>query len=79
MPIAENAKIFWNAADESKLVGRCVRIGFDQTIESIQHYHWAIDRDDEYNLMVKDFWDSDRWTTERYRQVNGLGFDFDEL
>jgi hypothetical protein len=79
LPTAENAKTFWNAADESKLVGRCVRIGFDQTIESIQHYHWAIDYDGEHNLMVKDFWDGELWTTARYRQVNGLGFDFDAV
>jgi hypothetical protein len=78
IPIAENAKIFWDAADESKLVGRCVRIGFNDASQPIEHYHWAIDYDDEYNLMVKDFWNSELWTTARYRQANDLGFDFDE-
>ncbi len=78
LPTAENAEIFWKAADESRLVGRCVRIGFDEVSQPIQHYHWAIDYDENYNLIVKDFWDGELWTTARYRQANGLGFDFDE-
>jgi hypothetical protein len=77
LPIAENAKIFWDAADESKLVGRCVRIGFNDASQPIEHYHWAIDYDESDKLVVKDFWDSELWTTARYRQANDLGFDFD--
>jgi hypothetical protein len=78
LPTAENAKTFWNAADESKLVGRCVRIGFNDASQPIEHYHWAIDYDESYKLVVKDFWDSELWTTARYRKTNDLGFDFDE-
>jgi hypothetical protein len=77
-PTAENAKTFWNAADESKLVGRCVRIGFNDGSQPIEHYYWAIDYDESYKLVVKDFWDSELWTTARYRKTNDLGFDFDE-
>jgi hypothetical protein len=77
LAIAENAKIFWDAADESKLVGRCVQIGFNDANQPIEHYHWAIDYDETDNLVVKDFWDSALWTTARYRQANDLGFDFD--
>jgi hypothetical protein len=78
LPTAENAKTFWNAADESKLVGRCVRIGFNDASQPIKHYHWAIDYNESDKLVVKDFWDSELWTTARYRQANDLGFDFDE-
>jgi hypothetical protein len=77
LPTAENAKTFWDAADESKLVGRCVRIGLNDASQPIEHYHWAIDYDESDKLVVKDFWDSELWTTARYRQGNDLSFDFD--
>ncbi len=67
-PVAGNAEAFWNACQEWKIVGRCVRIGFDDSALPINHYHWALDHDADYNLIVRDFWDTDIWTTQRYRE-----------
>jgi hypothetical protein len=67
-PSADNAEVFWGACTTWKIVGRCVRIGFDDSVRPIKHYHWAIDHGTEYQLAVKDFWDTDIWTTQRYRE-----------
>jgi hypothetical protein len=56
------------SAKEWKLVGRCVRLGYDDSVRPIKHYHWALERDAEAKLSVNAFWDTDLWTTERYRQ-----------
>ena len=66
-PSPENAKEFWMASSEWKVMGRCVRVGFDDSERPIRHYHWAIDRDAKYRPVVRDFWDTEIWTTERYR------------
>jgi hypothetical protein len=66
-PSPENAKAFWIASSEWKLIGRCVRIGFDDSARPIRHYHWAIDRNAEYRPVVNEFWDAEIWTTARYR------------
>ena len=66
-PAPENAKEFWMASSEWKVIGRCVRVGFDDSDGPIRHYHWAIDRDARYRPVVRDFWDTEIWTTERYR------------
>jgi hypothetical protein len=44
-----------------------VRIGFDDSVEPVRHYHWAIDRDTHYRPQVTEFWDTEIWTTARYR------------
>lgn len=67
-PQAANAAAFWRAAKEWKLVGRCVRLGCDDSVWPIKHYHWAVERDAEAKLIVNAFWDTELWTTERYRQ-----------
>jgi hypothetical protein len=67
-PHSENAEAFWNASKEWSVVGRCVRIGFDDSVPPTKHYHWAIDHGSDYQLTVKEFWDTDIWTTERYRR-----------
>src|SRR4029450_1634856 len=69
MPTPENAQYFWAACSEWKIVGRCVRIGFDDSVDPVKHYHWAIDQDAGYKLVVKEFWDTEIWTTNRYRQA----------
>jgi len=69
-PTPSNAETFWSVCQTWKVIGRCVRIGLDDSIEPVKHYHWAIDYDSRYNLMVKDFWDTEIWTTERYREAN---------
>jgi hypothetical protein len=67
-PEPSNAADFWNAHDPWSIVGRCVRVGFDDRQSPVQFYHWAIDHDSKFRLCVKGFWNADIWTTERYRQ-----------
>lgn len=67
-PDDTNAETFWRACNEWTIIGRCVRIGFDDAVRPINHYHWAIDRDARHELIVRDFWDTDIWTTQRYRE-----------
>ncbi len=67
-PNTENTEHFWRAGDESMLIGRCVRMGFDDSLQPIQQYHWAIDRHPKYKWTTRDFWDTDIWTTQRYRK-----------
>ena len=66
-PAPENAKVFWIASRESQVIGRCVRVGFDDSVRPIRHYHWAIDEDAKYRPVVTEFWDTEIWTTARYR------------
>lgn len=68
-PTEENAEAFWDACNEWKVAGRCVRLGFDDSVQPVRHYHWAIARDASYNLVVKDFWETELWTTQRYRET----------
>jgi hypothetical protein len=65
---ADSAEAYWYACDEAKTIGRCVGIGCDETRITDQHYHWAIDVGDNGELIVKDFWHNDVWTTTRYRE-----------
>jgi hypothetical protein len=32
------------ACDEKAIVGRCVRVGYDDIPRPVMHYHWAINR-----------------------------------
>ena len=70
LPSSENAEIFWNAYDFSKIMGRCVRIGFDDSVTPVKYYHWAIDRTETYEHKTTDFWDHEIWTTQRYRETH---------
>lgn len=65
-PTSEHVKEYFAAYREWELVGRCVRIGFDDSSKPIRHYHWAIKRGMDYQLMVEEFWDNELWTTQRY-------------
>ena len=65
-PASSTASIFWAAYVELEIDGRCVCIAVNQDISPPQHYHWAIDRDANDNLLVRDFWSPEVWTTERY-------------
>ena len=62
-PDAQYADRYWLAAERNDVLGRCVRIGYDGP----SHYHWAIAPGLAGRLQVKDFWDSELWTTARYR------------
>ena len=63
---AENASSYWNAYEDADPVGRCVRIGLNPYASPIEHYHWAVNVDND-KLIVDDFWDTELWTTARYR------------
>ena len=67
----ENARRFWMACRVSEIRGRCVRIGFDDRVSPTRHYHWAIDTDANYRPVVKEFWDTEIWTSTRYRAAQG--------
>ena len=70
IPSSDNTEIFWNAYDYSKIIGRCVRIGFDDSVTPVKHYHWAVDRTETYEHKTTDFWDHEIWTTQRYREMH---------
>src|SRR5574341_400021 len=42
--VAENAEVFWDACDVTSVVGRCVRLGYDDTVRPSVYYHWALKR-----------------------------------
>jgi hypothetical protein len=69
--IWNNAESFWNSCNKWKLNGRCVRIGCDDSQLPIRHYHWAIENGPS-GLEVKEFWDTNIWTTEMYRKKLGI-------
>jgi len=64
---AENAERYWSACDEKAIVGRCVRVGYDDRRNPVMHYHWGINRS-QGRLEVEEFWAPEIWTTERYRR-----------
>jgi hypothetical protein len=66
-PSSATAPIFWKAHSKATIAGRCVRIAVNPTVSPPQHYHWAIEREND-QLVVRDFWSPDVWTTERYRE-----------
>lgn len=67
---ASNAEAYWYACNQWTLVGRCVKIGTDLEQLPIKHYHWAIDQNDKMELVASEFWDTEIWTTEQYRERN---------
>jgi hypothetical protein len=64
-PTAKYAELYYHACDESKVVGRCVRIG--QSLPPTRYYHWAVRRDSAGQLSVHEFWSDEIITTQRYR------------
>ena len=68
LPIAQNAERYWGAAGRAEILGRCVRIAYDDSVEPWRHYHWAIKSGPGAPYEVDEFWDTEVWTTERYRQ-----------
>ena len=68
-PSAKNADVYWSACDPKSVVGRCVRLGYD---DGPTYYHWVI-KWAEQGLIVDDFWAPEIWTTTRYR-AERLGF-----
>ncbi len=66
-PGADNAAAYWHAAADSDPVGRCVRIGSDDTVDPVRHYHWGVFTNRFGKTAVAEFWSTELWTTERYR------------
>jgi hypothetical protein len=69
-PEAASAEAYWSAYGKNDIIGRCVRLGYDEHNRKVQHYHWAI-RQHGDALEVHDFWDLRHWTTTMYRQAYG--------
>jgi hypothetical protein len=71
-PEASSAELYWDAHESNDVLGRCVRIGYDDS--SRRHYHWAVCHDALGELTVQEFWHHELWTTERYRgELRGGG------
>lgn len=63
----DNIVYFHDAFAKNDIMGRCIYIGYDDTDEPIQRYHWAINYD-AGRAIVDAFWSNDLWTTERYQK-----------
>ena len=61
------AEDYWHACRKNKILGRCVRIGSDDSKKPVVHYHWAVYQEEV--LTVHEFWHPEIWTTERYRSA----------
>jgi hypothetical protein len=61
----EFSSFYWTEAEQ--LEECCVRIGSDPS--GRRHYHWAIRLDRSGKLEVEEFWDTEIWTTRKYRLV----------
>lgn len=70
--VAAQAEAFWWAAEDNEILGRCVRLGYDDRTKPIRHYHWAVRTELERGPSLHEFWDTEVWTTARYRKSLGL-------
>jgi hypothetical protein len=70
LPEEASAAAYRGAYRRNEIIGRCVRLGYDEHNKRQQHYHWAI-RQRGDALEVHDFWDLRHWTTTMYRQAFG--------
>lgn len=66
-PVPQNAAHYWHAYTDSEIIGRCVRLGYDDDSAPIRHYHWAICPGADHELTAREFWAPEVWTTDRYR------------
>lgn len=71
-PDPAQAERYWHAYDDNEILGRCVRLGCDDTILPIRHYHWAICRAADGGFAVQEFWKNEVWTTTQYRSARGF-------
>jgi hypothetical protein len=65
-PEPAHAAWYWSAYSDNKILGRCVRLGYDDTVQPLRHYHWGIYRKAGGELAVQVFWHPEVWTTTRY-------------
>lgn len=75
LPRAEPAlaQRYWEAYNDNEILGRCVRIGCDDRVSPIRHYHWGICRSAAGEFAVQEFWNPKVWPTWAYRRVLGPG------
>lgn len=67
-PVPTQAERYWRAHQRNEIVGRCVRIGYDDRVSPVRHYYWGICRSANGDLAVQEFWSSHVWTTALYRR-----------
>ena len=68
-PEPAQAEIYWDACQDNEILGRCVRIGYNNAVSPALQYHWAICRRSDDTFGVQEFWQPEVWTTERYRSA----------
>ena len=75
LPRAEPALAarYWEAYEDNEILGRCVRIAYDDSVQPIKHYHWGIYRNASGEFAVQEFWQSKVWPTWAYRRALGPG------
>ena len=62
------AELYWYAANgnHNEIGGRCLRLGYDDTVSPIRHYHWGVYGTDAKDFAAQEFWAPEMWTTKRY-------------
>jgi len=65
----KNAEYFYNAYEKNHILGRCVRIAYDDNQIPTRHYHWAINSHN-HEFLFDEFWDSELWTTDKYKKCS---------
>lgn len=68
-PKPAHAEDYWHACNHNQILGRCVRIGYNDTVRPVLQYHWAICWGNDGALTVQEFWHPEVWTTERYWSI----------
>ena len=68
-PDPTQAARYWHACADNEILGRCVRLGYNDAGSPVLQYHWAICYGDDGTLVVQEFWHPEVWTTERYRSA----------
>jgi hypothetical protein len=68
-PEPVQAEIYWHACNNNEILGRCVRLGYNDAVSPVLHYHWAICHRNDDTFSVQEFWHPEVWTTGRYRSA----------
>lgn len=66
-PKKRHAEDYWHAFNDNEILGRCVRIGSDDSKIPVVHYYWAVYQEED--LTAHEFWHPKIWTTEKYSSV----------
>jgi hypothetical protein len=70
-PDPAQAERYWIAYENNEILGRCVRLGYDDSVLPVRHYHWAICKTTRGEFVVQEFWKPELWTTSRYLSAIG--------